>query len=57
MCTFSFSEDGKRFSKVGSEFKARAGRWIGVKIGFFALRNGMESDTGDMDIDWIRIDK
>jgi beta-xylosidase len=57
MCTFSISENGKRFIQIGDEFEARAGRWIGAKLGFFALRNGLESDTGDMDIDWIRIDK
>jgi hypothetical protein len=57
LCKFSISENGKQFTQVGDKFEARAGRWIGAKLGFFALRNGLESDTGDMDIDWIRIDK
>jgi hypothetical protein len=54
ICNFSFSEDGNTFKPIGTEFKAREGKWIGAKIGFFALREGVINDAGSVDIDWIR---
>jgi len=56
-CIFSYSTDGKMFTTIGKSFKAREGRWIGAKIGLFALRNGVINDAGSADIDWFRIDK
>jgi len=56
-CSFSYSTDGVSFSNIGSSFKAREGRWIGAKLGFYALRNGVINDAGSADIDWFRIDK
>ena len=57
MCSFSFSIDGKAFTNVGTPFKAREGRWIGAKIGFFYNRQGKFNDAGSADIDWIRFEK
>ena len=54
---FSYSFDGKIFTALGKPFKAREGRWIGAKIGFYALRNGVTNDAGSADIDWFRIEK
>lgn len=54
ICNFSFSKDGKIFKPIGTEFKAREGKWIGAKIGFLALREGIINDAGSVDIDWIR---
>jgi beta-xylosidase len=56
-CSFSFSSDGTSFSYIGKSFTARSGRWIGAKIGFYALRNGTINDAGSADIDWFRIEK
>lgn len=56
-CSFSYSIDGESFTAIGNSFKAREGRWIGAKLGFFALRNGVINDAGSADIDWFRIDK
>ncbi len=56
-CSFSFSVDGQTFSAIGKSFKARQGRWIGAKVGFYALRNGVINDAGSADIDWFRIEK
>ncbi len=56
-CSFSYSVDGLTFMPVGSSFKAVQGRWIGAKIGFYALRNGVINDAGSADIDWFRIGK
>jgi len=57
MCSFSFSLDGKTFTSVGVPFKAREGRWIGAKIGFFFTRPAKFNDAGSADIDWIRFEK
>jgi beta-xylosidase len=55
--TFSYSLDGSVFIQTDSSFKARQGRWIGAKVGFYALRNGVINDAGSADIDWFRIEK
>jgi beta-xylosidase len=55
-CSFSFSENGRRFKTVGETFQAVEGRWIGAKIGYFALRDGMINDAGNADIDWFRVE-
>ena len=57
ICTFSFGNDGKRFSPVGGPFKAREGRWIGAKLGFVFTRPGRFNDAGSADVDWIRFEK
>lgn len=57
LCSFSYSFDGKDFKLVGDVFQAKAGRWIGAKTGFFALRDGVTNDAGSADIDWFRIEK
>jgi len=57
LCSFSFSIDGKKFTEAGETFHAVPGRWIGAKIGFFALRDGIINDAGNADIDWFRIEK
>lgn len=56
MCSFSFSTDNKKFTNIGTTFKAREGKWIGAKIGFFYIRSGVFNDAGSVDIDWFRID-
>ncbi|MDF1572023.1 MAG: glycoside hydrolase 43 family protein [Bacteroidales bacterium] len=56
ICSFSYSLDGKRFTEVGDSFHARPGRWIGAKIGYFAVREGITNDSGTVDIDWIRFE-
>jgi beta-xylosidase len=56
MCQFSFSTDGKAFTNLGVPFKAREGRWIGAKVGFFYTRPGKFNDAGSADIDWFRFE-
>ena len=56
-CNFSFSANGINFQNVGHDFKAREGKWIGAKVGFFFVRNGKFNDAGSADIDWFRIEK
>ncbi|GET32505.1 hypothetical protein PbJCM13498_13680 [Prolixibacter bellariivorans] len=57
VCSFSFSADGKKFIDAGGKFHAVPGRWIGAKVGLFALRNRKINDAGNADIDWFRIEK
>lgn len=57
VCSFSYSIDGKSFTSVGEPFKAREGRWIGAKVGFFFTRPGKFNDAGTANIDWIRFEK
>ena len=57
ICTFSYSLDGKSFTSAGEPFKAREGRWIGAKVGFFYNRPGKFNDAGTADIDWFRFEK
>ena len=56
-CSFLFSENGDNYKNAGEQFSAKPGRWIGAKIGYFALREGITNDSGSVDIDWFRIEK
>ena len=56
-CRFSYSTDGKTFTEVGDPFKAREGKWIGAKIGFFFTRPFRFNDAGSVEIDWFRFEK
>lgn len=57
ICNFFYSEDGQKFNPIGESFTAREGKWIGAKIGFLALREGIINDAGSVAIDWFRITK
>ncbi|WP_026754674.1 glycoside hydrolase 43 family protein [Sediminibacter sp. Hel_I_10] len=57
MCNFLYSLDNTNFKPIGDPFTAREGKWIGSKIGFLALREGVTNDSGSLDIDWIRFTK
>ena len=53
-CQFSYSENGKKFTNAGDEFTAVPGRWIGAKVGIFALREDKINDSGYANYDWFR---
>ncbi|HEV2705601.1 MAG TPA: glycoside hydrolase 43 family protein [Pyrinomonadaceae bacterium] len=57
VCRFSYSTDGAHFTTVGEPFNARQGRWIGARLGLFALRTGHTRETGYADFDWFRVTK
>ena len=57
ICNFLYSEDGAKFTAVGTDFTAKEGKWIGAKLGFLALRNGNINDAGSVRIDWFRVTK
>ncbi|MDR2840940.1 MAG: glycoside hydrolase 43 family protein [Paludibacter sp.] len=56
-CTFYYSIDGNKFTKLGEEFEAREGKWIGAKVGIFCQRPVRSNDSGFADVDWFRIEK
>ena len=55
LCSFSYSYDNTEFIPLGSTFSAMPGRWIGAKVGIFAVRKGITPDNGFADFDWFRI--
>lgn len=58
VCQFSFSTDGNDFKKIGGEFKAREGKWIGAKVGLLAIASKNRlAGSGYADFDWFRITK
>jgi beta-xylosidase len=57
VCDFYYSQDGQKFNQLGESFTAREGKWIGAKIGLFALRDGIINDAGNVAVDWFRITK
>jgi len=57
VCRFSYSTDGRRFRPMGEPFAARAGKWIGAKVGLCCVNESDTSDRGWVDVDWFRITK
>ncbi|MBB4034228.1 beta-xylosidase [Dysgonomonas hofstadii] len=56
-CDFSYSTDNKKYTSLGTTFKAKEGKWIGAKIGMFCSRPITKNDGGRVDIDWFKVDK
>jgi beta-xylosidase len=56
-CSFFYSQDGKRFVGCGTSFKARAGKWIGAKVGLLSVEPYAEPQTnrGWVDVDQFTI--
>ena len=48
-CTFLYSTDGKKYIPAG-RFKARAGKWIGAKMGFYSVAPNDVPDKGWIDV-------
>ncbi|RAV30395.1 glycoside hydrolase family 43 protein [Sinomicrobium soli] len=56
-CTFGYSTNGRKFKSLGKTFTAVPGKWIGTKVGLFAIRDTKINDSGFADIDWFRIEQ
>jgi beta-xylosidase len=52
--TFSYSMNGETFEPLGGPFQATAGRWVGARIGLFALGTSSAGEHGFADYDWFR---
>ena len=46
VCTFWMSPDGRHFTQMGHAFTAKAGRWIGAKVGYYATAVIQKNDGG-----------
>jgi beta-xylosidase len=57
VCQFGYRADGGDFTDLGEPFTARPGRWIGAKVGLFAVRSGAAGESGYADVDWFRVDQ
>jgi beta-xylosidase len=55
-CQFSFSCDGDTFHIIGEPFQAREGRWIGAKVGLFAVSSNEMGLKGYVDYEWFRVE-
>ena len=53
---FSYSTDGSAYTAIGEPVTAKAGRWVGAKVGLFALGTGPAWEFGYSDVDWFRIE-
>jgi len=54
-CNFLYSFDNKKFVTIGEQFTARQGKWIGAKVGLFAVKPYKSGNRGWIDVDWFRI--
>jgi beta-xylosidase len=54
-CRFSYSIDGRQFTDIGEPFKATVGKWIGAKLGLFAVSLTQAQHRGFADFDWFRL--
>jgi beta-xylosidase len=59
-CQFSYSVDNVTFVPIGEPFTARAGRWIGAKVGLFSVGPSIgpnqSREHGHADFDWFRVE-
>jgi hypothetical protein len=52
-CRFGFATGSAAIRRMQAEFQAKRGRWIGTKVGLFALALGAKAD-GHADFDYFR---
>jgi beta-xylosidase len=55
VCRFEWSRDGRTFTPFGEPFTAREGKWIGAKVGLFAVAPAGATRSGHADFDFLRI--
>jgi len=55
ICEFSYSFDGEHYQQCSINFKAREGKWVGAKFGFFATRLLKSNDCGAIDIESMEL--
>lgn len=56
-CQFAYSLDGDKYTNINTIFEAEPGKWIGAKVGLFAVRDQQTNDAGFADFDFFRIEK
>jgi beta-xylosidase len=56
LCTFFYSHDGKEYFSIGEIFAAQPGKWIGAKVGLFAIRPTEAQKGGYANFDFFQVD-
>jgi len=56
ICTFSYSVNNQNFKPLGKNFIAKEGKWVGAKVGVFAISPQGTKKTGYADVDWFKIE-
>lgn len=56
VCRFRFSADGRTFTPLGEPFTALPGRWIGAKMGLFAIGGRPATEYGYADFHWFQVE-
>ena len=55
---FSYATDDADFEPIGAPFQAQQGRWIGAKIGLFAVQsNESTAEDGYCDFEYFRVEE
>ncbi|MBN1302060.1 MAG: glycoside hydrolase 43 family protein [Melioribacteraceae bacterium] len=54
VCNFAYSIDNANYILSGKAFRAKAGRWVGAKIGLFNIHSKHEKGS-DVLYDWVRV--
>jgi hypothetical protein len=57
ICSFFYSLDDKKYQPIGTDCVSKEGKWIGAKLGLFALSGKITNDSGNTAVDWFRITK
>lgn len=57
LCSLRYSFDSERFYTLGDEFKAKAGKWVGARLGLFSVRAAAPGRRGFADFDWVRFQR
>ena len=57
ICSFFYSLDDKNYQPIGNDFTSIEGKWIGAKMGLFALSEKVTNDSGNVAVDWFRVTK
>lgn len=57
LCQFSYSENGKSYTKIGDVFQSKPGKWIGAKVGLYCVSDPKVQRGGYADFDYFRITK
>jgi beta-xylosidase len=55
VCSFSYSADGAQFHPAGEPFTATKGRWVGAKVGVFAVNLQRSGSGGYVDVDGVEV--
>lgn len=54
-CRFAYSLDDHAFTSFGSELQATVAKWVGAKVGLFAVAGSATAGTGHADFDFFRV--